>query len=100
MFYIFLLQTTDFAFEIVSEKSIALYVDELMHDDGIGSCLDLINMIEKALKKINEDIFYLLFIVPNTDEIRAKVDVLVKRLHALQVSYRISNHNIKSFSAL
>ena len=57
-------------------------------------------MIEKALKKVNEDILRFLFIVSQTYEIKAKVDVLVKRSHVLQVSWRILNHNINSFSAL
>ena len=94
------MQTTDSTYEPASEQSIDLYVDELMHDDGIGSSLDLIKMIENALKKINEDILRLLFIQPRTYEIRAKVDVFVKRLHALEVSCGILNHNINSFSTL
>ena len=71
-----------------------------MHDAGIGSSPDSIKMIEKALKKINEDILNFLFIVPQIDEIKTKIDVLVKRMHALQVSYRILNHNINSFKTL
>ena len=67
---------------------------ELFHDADIGSSLDLIKMIYKALKKINEDIFRLLFIVPQTDEIKSKVNVLVKRSHALQLGCEILNHNI------
>ena len=82
------------------EKSIALYVDELMLHAGLGSSLNLIKMIEKTLKKINEDILRLLFIQLQTDELRAKVEVLVKRLHALQVSCKILNPNINSFSTL
>ena len=98
MFYKILLQATDSTFEKASEKSIDFDVHELMHDVGIGSSLDPINMIEKGLKKINEDILRLVFILLQIDEIKAKVDVLVKRLHTLQVSCRILNHNINSFS--
>ena len=100
MFCIFLLQTTDSAYETTWEKSIAFDVDELMCDAGIGSSLDPIEMIEKTLRKINEDILCLLFIQPQTDEIRTKVDVFVKRSHALKVSCKILNHNINSFSTL
>ena len=57
-------------------------------------------MIEKALRKNNEDILCLLFIQPQIDEIKAKVDVFVNRLHALQVSCEILNNNINSFSTL
>ena len=98
MFYIFLLHTIDSTYEPASKKSIALDVDELMCDAGNCSSLYSIKMIEKALKKINEDFLYLLFIVLQTDEIKAKVDVLVKRSHTLQVSCGILNININSSS--
>ena len=95
-----MLQTTDSKYEPESEKSIDLDVDELMRDARIGSSLDMINMIEKTLRKINEDILHFLFIQLQTYEIKAKVDVLVKRLHTLQVSCEILNNNINSFSNL
>ena len=94
MSYIYLLQTTNSVYETPLEKSIALDVDDLMRDVGIGSSLDLIKMIEKALKKINEDILRLLFIILQTTEIKSKFEVLVKRSHSLQISRRILNHNI------
>ena len=100
MFYIFLLYTTDSAYETTWEKSIAFDVDELIHDVVIGSSLDRISMIGKTLREINEDILRLLFIQPQTYEIRAKVYVFVKISHALEVSCGISNHNINSFSTL
>ena len=71
-----------------------------MRDVGIGSSLDPIKMIEKPMKKNNEDILRLLFIQPQKDEIRAKVYFLVKRSHALKISCGILNHNINSFSNL
>ena len=73
---------------------------ELLHDADIGSSLDPVKVIEKTLKKINVDILRLLFIIPHTYEIKAKVEVLVKRYHALQVSCGILNHNINSFITL
>ena len=100
MFHKILLQATDSTFEKASEKSIDLDVHELMRDASIGYSLESIKMIEKGLKKINEDILRLVFILLQIDEIKAKVDVLVKRSHVLQVSWRILNHNINSFSAL
>ena len=51
MFYIYFMQAIDSVYEPTSEQSIDLDVDELMWNVGIGSSLDLINMIEKALKK-------------------------------------------------
>ena len=73
---------------------------ELLHNVDIGSSLDPVKVIEKTLKKINEDILHLLFIILQTDDIKAKVEVLVKRSHALQVSCGILNHNINSFRTL
>ena len=51
MFYIFLLQATDSEIDLASDKSIDIYVDEIMHDVDNGSYLDPIKMIEKTLKK-------------------------------------------------
>ena len=91
MFYIFLLQDTDSTFDLASNKLIDIDVDEIMRDIDIGSSLDPIKMIDKTLKKINEDILRIVFIQPQTNKIREKVDVLVKRSKALKVSYRIFN---------
>ena len=100
MFYIFLWQTNDSVYEITSQQSIYFDVNELLNDVDIGSYLDLVKVIEKTLKKFNTDILCLLFIILQTDEIKAKVEVLVKRSHALQVSCGILNHNISSFRTL
>ena len=94
MFYIFLLQTIDLAYKTTSEQSIALDLNDFMCDYCIGSSLDPINMIDNSLKTVNEDILHLLFIVLQTYEIKSKVDILVKRSHALQVSCKILNHII------
>ena len=87
-------------YETTSVKSIDFNVDELMCDVVIGSSLEPINMIGKTFREINEDILRLLFIQPQTYEIRAKVDVFVNRSHDLEVSCGILNHNINSFSTL
>ena len=73
-------------------------MDEMMHDAVIDSSLEPINMIEKGMKKINDDILRLLFILLQRDEIKYNVDILVKRSHTLHVSCGILNHNINSFS--
>ena len=72
-------------YETTSQQSIYFDVHELLHDVYIGSYLGLVKVIEKTLKKINEDILHLLFIILQTNEIKAKVEVLVKRSHILQV---------------
>ena len=91
MFFIILLKATDSTFDLASNKSIDIDVDEIMHNADIGSSIDLIKMIEKTLKKINQDILLLLFIQPQTNEIKTKVDVLVKRSKYLKLSCRILN---------
>ena len=63
-FYIFLLHATNSTFDIASDKSIDIDVDEIMHNVDIGPSLDPIKMIEKTLTKFNEDILHLLFIQP------------------------------------
>ena len=75
-------------------------MNELLNDADIGSSLDLVKVIENTLKKINADILRLLFIIPHTNEIRAKVEVLVKRYQALKLGWGILNHNINSFRNL
>ena len=100
MFYIFLLQTNDSVYETKSQLSIDFDVNELLNDADIGSYLDPVKVIEKTLKKINADILRLLFIIPQTDNIKSKVEVLVKRSWALKVSCGILNHNINSFITL
>ena len=100
MFYIFVLQTSDLVYETTTQQSIDFDVKELLNNVDIGSSLDPIKVIEKTLKKNNADMLHLLFIIPQTDEIKAKVEVLLKRSQALKVSYGILNHNINSFITL
>ena len=80
-----MLQTNDLVYETTSQQSIDFDVHELLNDDDIGFSLDPVKVIEKTLKKINVDILRLLFIILQTDEIKAKVELLLKRSHALQV---------------
>ena len=100
MFYIYFLQTNDSVYETTSQQSIDFDVNELLNNADIGSSIKPVKVIEKTFKKINVDILHLLFIIPQTYEIKANVEVLVKRSHALQVSCRILNHNINSFKTL
>ena len=100
MFYIFVLYTNDSVYKTTSQQSIDFYVNGLLNHTDIGSSLDLVKVIEKTLKKINADIICLLFIIPQMDDIKAKVEVLLKRSQSLKVSCRILNHNINSFRTL
>ena len=87
-------------YETASQQSIDFDVNELLNDAENGSSIDPSKVTEKTLKKINVDIIRLLFIIPQTDEIKSKVEVLVKKSHALKVSCGILNHNINSFRTL
>ena len=75
-------------------------MNELLNGADLGSSLDPIKVIEKTLKKMNVDIHHILFIIPQIDEIKEKVEVLLKRSHALKVSCGILNNNINSFRTL
>ena len=95
-----MLQTNDSVYETIAQQFIDFDVNELLNDVGIGSYLDPVKVREKTLKKINADTLHLLSIIPQTDEIKSKVEVLVKKSHALKVSCGILNHNINSFRTL
>ena len=79
MFYIFLLQTNDSMYETTSQQSIDFDVHELLNDANISHPIESVNLTEKTLKTINVDILRLLFIIPQTDEIKSKVEALVNR---------------------
>ena len=51
---------------------------ELLHDADNGSSLDPVKVIEKTLKKFNAYILHLLFIIPQTEDIKSKVEVLIR----------------------
>ena len=72
-------------------------MNDLLNDVDIGSYLELVKVIENTLKKINADMLRLLIISPQTDEIKEKVEVFLKRSQDLKVSCAILSHNINSF---
>ena len=77
MFYIFLLQTNDLVYETARQQSIDFDVNELLNDVDIGSSIDPVKVLEKTLKNIYADMFHMAFIIPQIDEIKAKVQVLI-----------------------
>ena len=87
-------------YETTSQQLRDFDVHELLNDVDIGSSLDPVKVIEKNFKKMNVNILHILFIIPQKDKIKSKVEVLVKRSHALQIGCRILNHNINSFKTL
>jgi hypothetical protein len=87
MFSIFLSQAT----YPLAEKSIEMDVDEIMCDDDITSSLNPFQMLKKSVKKINVEILRLVFIQPQMEEIREKIDRLMMRAQSLNVSCGIFN---------
>ena len=77
MFYIFLLQTNDSVYETTTQQSSYFDVYELLNDVDIVSSIDPVKLIENTLKNIHADMLRLLFIIPQTYEIKAKVQVLM-----------------------
>ena len=89
MFYIFLLQANDLLYETTTQRSIDFDVNELLNDSYIDSSINPVKLLENTLKTIDADMLRLLFIVPQTDKVKAKVQVLMQRYQALKVSCRI-----------
>ena len=83
MFYILLLQMNDSVYETTSQQSIDFDVHELLNDGDISYSIKLIKVIENTLKKFNVDILRMFLIIPQADEIKARVEELVKISHAL-----------------
>ena len=54
-------------------------MNDLLNDDDIGSYIDPVKLLEKTLKDIHADMLRLLFIIPNTNEVKEKVRVLMER---------------------
>ena len=84
------MQTNDSVYETTSQKSIDFDVHELLNDADIGSSLDLVKLLKTTLKFFYADMLCLLFIIPQTDEIKAKVQLLMKISQYLKVSCRIT----------
>lgn len=78
--------------------NIDIEVDSLLCDDDITYSTNPTKMIRKTEFFFNKEIFKLLFMVPQTNEIKERVKKLSKRLQKLEVSYHeIFNYNISSF---
>ena len=79
------------------QESIDMDVRDLMLDDDITLGVNPIEVVTKAKKKINQELLRLIFIQPQTNEIRAKLERLKNRSRCLDVSCSIFNQKINWF---
>ena len=70
MFYIFLLHTGDSVYETPSQHSLQFQVSQLMKDIEISRSTDPSRVLQKTMEKQNEELFLLIFTVPQTEEIK------------------------------
>ena len=89
MFYIFLLQTGDSIYETLTHQSLQFDVYQLMKDKEISTSVDPLKVLLKTMEKQNEELVELSLIVPQTEEIKANIQLLIQRCRQLRVSSRI-----------
>ena len=64
-------------FMIATQQSIDFDVNKLLNDVDIGSSIDPVKVLQKTLTKLHAKMLHLAFTIPQTDEIKAKVQVLM-----------------------
>ena len=79
MFYIFLLQTGDSVYETPSQHSLQNEVSQLMKDNEIIGFADPLRVLLKTMEKQNEELVFLSLTVPQTEEIKSKIQLLLQR---------------------
>ena len=89
MFNIFLLQTNYSGYEIATQQSLDFDVYQLFNDVEIGSSIEPLKVLQKTLKKQHEEMIRLELAIPQTDDIKENVQLLMQRCEALKVSYGI-----------
>ena len=86
MFYIFLLQTGDSVYETPSQHSLQFEVSELMKDNEISGSANPLRVLQKTMEKLNEELVLLTLTVPQTKEIKSKIQLLLQRCRQLEIS--------------
>ena len=77
MFYIFMLQTGDLVYETPTQQSLQFDVYQLMKDKEISTSVDPLKVLQKTMEKQNEELVELSFPVPQTQEIKEKIQLLI-----------------------
>ena len=64
-------------------------VSQLMKDNEISGSVDPLRVLQKMMKKQNEELFFLTLTVPQTEEIEEKIQLLLQRCKQLELSSQI-----------
>ena len=75
----FLLQTGDLVYETPNQQSLQFEVYQLMKDKEIITSVDPLKVIQKTMEKQNEELILLSLTVPQTEEIKSKIQLLIQR---------------------
>ena len=86
MFYIFLLQTGDSVYETSSQHSLQFDVSQLMKDNEISGSADPLRVLQQTMEKQNEELVSFTLTVPQTEETKSNIQLLLQRCRQLQVS--------------
>ena len=89
MFYIFLLQIGDLVYETPSQHSLQNEVPHLIKYSEIRGSADPLSVIQKTREKQNEELILLTLTVPQTEEIKKRIQLLLQQHKQLEVSSRI-----------
>ena len=86
MFYIFLLQTWGLIYETPTQQYLEFDVYQLFNDAEIVTSVDLLKILQKTMRKQNEELVRLALIVQQIDEIKTKIQLLIQRCRQLKLS--------------
>ena len=87
MFYIFQLQTGDLVYETTSQNDLQNEVSQLMRDIEIRESVDLLRVLQKTREKQNEELIRLTLVVPQTEGIEQRIQLLLQQRKQVDVSY-------------
>ena len=84
-----MLHTRDLVYETPSQHSLQFEVSQLMKYNEISRSADPLRVLQKTMEKQNEELVLLTLTVPQTEEIKSKIQLLIQRCQQLKVSSRI-----------
>ena len=84
-----MLQTGDSVYETPSQHSLQFEVCYLMKYNAISRSANQSRVLQKTMEKLNEELVLLTLTVPQTKEIKSKIQLLLRRCRQLQLSSQI-----------
>ena len=79
MFYIILLKIGDSVYETPSQHSLQNEVSQLMKDSEIRGSTNPLRVVQKTKENQNEELVLLTLKVPQTQETKSKIQLLLQR---------------------